>query len=144
MSKDIIEIFKAGTTSSLPLPIYLANVQAGFPSPAENDLDKTLDLNELLIAHPAATFFVRVAGESMRNAGIFSGDILVVDRSLEAVDNKIVLAIVDGEFTVKRLKICEGRISLVPENPAYPILEIKQGSDFQVWGIVTYVIHKAI
>src|SRR5690348_13200013 len=105
MSKDIIEIFKAGTTSSLPLSIYLANVQAGFPSPAENDLDKTLDLNELLIAHPAATFFVRVAGESMRNAGIFSGDILVVDRSLEAVDNKIVLAIVDGEFTVKRLKI---------------------------------------
>lgn len=144
MSKDIMEIFKAEATSSLPLPIYLANIPAGFPSPVGDDLDKTLDLNEFLIAHPAATFFVRVAGESMRNAGIFSGDILVVDRSLEAVDNKIVVAIVNGEFTVKRLKVREGRISLAPENPAYPILEIKEGSDFQVWGVVTYVIHKAI
>ncbi len=119
-------------------------MQAGFPSPAEDYLDKTLDLNELLIAHPAATFFVRVSGDSMQNAGIFSGDILVVDRSLEAADNKIVIAIVSGEFTVKRLKIREGRISLVPENPSYPILEMKEGSDFQVWGVVTYVIHKAV
>lgn len=139
-----MEIFKAEAASSLPLPIYLANVQAGFPSPAEDYLDKTLDLNELLIAHPAATFFVRVTGESMRNAGIFSGDVLVVDRSLEAADNKIVVAIVNGEFTVKRLKIREGRISLVPENPTYPILKMKEESDFQVWGVVTYVIHKAI
>lgn len=140
----MIEIFKAEASSPLPLPIYLANVQAGFPSPAEDYLDKTLDLNELLIAHPAATFFVRVSGDSMQNAGIFSGDILVVDRSLEAADNKIVIAIVSGEFTVKRLKIREGRISLVPENPSYPILEMKEGSDFQVWGVVTYVIHKAV
>jgi DNA polymerase V len=140
----IVEIFKAEAATKLPLPIYLAHVQAGFPSPAENDLDKTLDLNELLVAHPAATFFVRVSGDSMRNAGIFSGDILVVDRSLEAVDNKIIIAVVGSEFTVKRLKIREGRISLVPENPAYPILEMKEGSDFQVWGVVTYVIHKAI
>jgi DNA polymerase V len=140
----ILEIFKAGAVSSLPLPIYLASVQAGFPSPADDYLDKTLDLNEHLIAHPAATFFVKVTGDSMRNAGIFSGDILVVDRSLEASDNKIVIAIVGGEFTVKRLKISHGRISLVPENPAYPILEMKEGTDFQVWGVVTYVIHKAI
>ena len=140
----MLEIFKAKADYSVPLPIYLANVQAGFPSPAEDYLDKTLDLNELLIAHPAATFFVRVAGDSMQNAGIFSGDILVVDRSLEAADNKIVIAIVGGEFTVKRLKIREGRISLVPENPSYPVLEMKEGSDFQVWGVVTYVIHKAL
>ena len=128
----------------LPLPLFTAAVQAGFPSPAEDYLDKTLDLNELLISHPAATFFVRVAGDSMQGAGIFSGDTLVVDRSLEAADNKIVVAIVSGEFTVKRLKIKEGRISLIPENPHYPILEVKEGSDFQVWGVVTYVIHKAI
>ncbi len=140
----IEQIFKAEAGTALPLPIYSANVQAGFPSPAENDLDKTLDLNELLIAHPAATFFVRVAGDSMRNAGIFAGDILVVDRALEAQDNKIVIAVVNGEFTVKRLRILDGRISLIPENPAYPILEMQEGSDFQVWGIVTYVIHKAI
>ena len=140
----MFEIFKAEVGPSLPLPIFLANVQAGFPSPAEDYLDKTLDLNELLIAHPAATFFVRVSGDSMQNAGIFSGDILVVDRSLEAADNKIVIAIVGGEFTVKRLKIREGNISLVPENPTYPVLEMKEGSDFQVWGVVTYVIHKAL
>jgi DNA polymerase V len=140
----VVEVYKAGAAAPLPLPIYLANVQAGFPSPAEDYLDKTLDLNELLIAHPAATFFVRVAGDSMQNAGIFSGDILVVDRSLEPADNKIIVAIVGSEFTVKRLKIRENRISLVPENPAYPILEMKEESDFQVWGVVTYVIHKAV
>lgn len=144
MVKEVVEIFKAEAATVLPLPIYLTSVQAGFPSPAEDFLDRTLDLNELLIAHPAATFFVRVAGDSMRNAGISSGDILVVDRALQAADNKIVIAIVNGEFTVKRLKIREGKISLAPENPAYPILEMKEGNDFQVWGVVTYVIHKAI
>ena len=140
----VVEVYKAKATMMLPLPIFLANVQAGFPSPAEDYLDKTLDLNELLIAHPAATFFVRVSGDSMQNAGIFSGDVLVVDRSLKPADNKIIIAIVNSEFTVKRLKIREGRISLVPENPAYPILEMKEESDFQVWGVVTYVIHKAV
>ncbi|MBS0604600.1 MAG: translesion error-prone DNA polymerase V autoproteolytic subunit [Verrucomicrobia bacterium] len=142
--KEISEIFKAEAATPLPLPIFLVSVQAGFPSPAEDYLDKTLDLNELLISHPAATFFVRVAGDSMKGAGIFSGDILVVDRSIEAADNKIIVAIVGGEFTVKRLKLRDGRICLIPENPAYPILEMKEGSDFQVWGVVTYVIHKAI
>lgn len=141
---NITEIYKAEAAQPLPLPIYLANVQAGFPSPAEDYLDKTLDLNELMISHPAATFFVRVSGDSMKNAGISSGDILVVDRSLEPIDNKIVIAVVGSEFTVKRLKIREGKISLVPENPLYPILEMKKGSDFQVWGVVTYVIHKAV
>lgn len=135
--------FKEASTP-LPLPIFTATVQAGFPSPAENYIDKTLDLNELLISHPAATFFVRVAGDSMQGAGIFSGDTLIVDRSLEPTDNKIVVAIVSGEFTVKRLKIKEGRITLVPENLNYPILEMKEDSDFQVWGVVTYVIHKAV
>ncbi len=122
------------------LPLIM---QAGFPSPAEDYLDKTLDLNELLIAHPAATFFVRVMGDSMRNAGILSGDVLIVDRSLEAIDNAIVIAIINGEFTVKRLSKKEGHVFLVPENPSYPIVEITPESDFQVWGVVTYVIHKA-
>lgn len=140
---DIVEIFKAEATQSLPLPIYHASVQAGFPSPAEGCFDK-IDLNELLISHPAATFFVRVSGDSMKNAGIFSGDVLVVDRSLEPTDNKIVIAIVGSEFTVKRLKMRDGKIYLVPENPSYPVLEMREGIDFQVWGVVTYVIHKAI
>ena len=143
-SKEILEIRKAEAGIPLPLPLYTTSVQAGFPSPAEDYLDKTLDLNELLISHPAATFFVRVAGDSMKNAGIFSGDTLVVDRSLQPSDNRIVVAILNGEFTVKRLKIHPDGISLLPENPAYPILEVKEGCDFQVWGVVTYVIHKAV
>ncbi len=139
-----MEVFQmAEEAPPLPLPILLANVQAGFPSSAEEGLDKTLDLNELLITHPAATFFVRVAGDSMQNAGIAPGDVLIVDRSLEASDNAIVIAVVNTEFTVKRLLRREGRIYLSPENPAYPILEITPESDFQVWGVVTYVIHKA-
>lgn len=140
---DVTEVFKAGQGTPLPMPIFLANVQAGFPSPAEDYLDKTMDLNELMVSHPAATFFVRVAGDSMRDAGIASGDILVVDRSLSPSDGKIVVAILNSEFTVKRLLMQGGRILLAPENPAYPILEIKAESDFQVWGVVTYVIHKA-
>jgi DNA polymerase V len=144
VSQEIDGIFKAEAGRSLPLPLYTTSVQAGFPSPAEGYLDKTLDLNELLISHPAATFFVRVSGDSMKNAGIFSGDTLVVDRSLEPADNRIVVAILNGEFTVKRLKIGPNGISLLPENPAYPILQVKEGTDFQVWGVVTYVIHKAV
>ena len=127
----------------MPLPIFITSVQAGFPSPAEGYLDKTLDLNELLITHPAATFFVRVAGDSMQNAGIYSGDVLIVDRSLQPLESTIVIAIINGEFTVKRLLKKEGRVFLAPENPSYPILEITPESDFQVWGVVTYVIHKA-
>jgi DNA polymerase V len=139
----MLEFFKAEKGNPLPLPIFLESVQAGFPSPAENYLDKTIDLNELLIAHPAATFFVRVVGDSMQNAGIFSGDVLIVDRSLEAQENAVIIAIINGEFTVKRLVRKEGRVFLAPENPSYPILEIAPESDFQVWGVVTYVIHKA-
>lgn len=139
----VAEIFQASRKSSLPLPIFLANVQAGFPSPAEDYLDKTIDLNELLIAHPAATFFVRVSGDSMRDAGISSGDVLVVDRSISANDGSIIIAILNGEFTVKRLVKKGEKILLAPENPAYPMMEIREESDFQVWGVVTYVIHKA-
>jgi DNA polymerase V len=138
----IVEIQNIEAATKLPLPIYLTSVQAGFPSPAEGFLDKTLDLNELLVTHPAATFFVRVTGDSMRDAGIFSGDILIVDRAITATDQKIIIAVINGEFTVKRLKIRDKKVFLVPENPTYPILEIKEGSDFQVWGVVTYVIHK--
>ncbi|HEY2810859.1 MAG TPA: translesion error-prone DNA polymerase V autoproteolytic subunit [Rhabdochlamydiaceae bacterium] len=139
----MLKVFKADSSAeSLPLPIVSATVQAGFPSPADHYLDKTLDLNELLVSHPAATFFVRVVGDSMQNAGISSGDILIVDRSLEVTDNAIIIAVVQGEFTVKRLLKKEGRLFLAPENPSYPLFQIGPESDFQVWGIVTYVIHK--
>lgn len=120
-----------------------ALVQAGFPSPADDYLESPLNLHELVVKNPAATFFVRVAGDSMLGARIEPDDILVVDRSLTPASGRIVVAIVNGEFTVKRLKIEGGVMRLQAENPLYPDIEIPEGSDFQVWGIVTYVVHKA-
>lgn len=129
--------------SSLSLPFFQEHISAGFPSPAEDYIENSLDLNELMIKHPASTFFVRVQGNSMREAGIFSGDILVVDRSLEATNGKIIVAIVNGEFTVKRLVLESNRVLLMPANAAYPIIHVNPDFDFQVWGVVTYVIHRA-
>ncbi len=128
---------------SCPIPFFLNSIPAGFPSPADDYIESQLDLNELIIKHPTATFFVRVEGESMSGASIASGDILVVDRSLEAKSKCIVIAKVDGEFTVKRLIVREKGILLQSENDRYPSIEINHESDFQIWGVVTYVIHKA-
>ncbi|MBP9855522.1 MAG: translesion error-prone DNA polymerase V autoproteolytic subunit [Candidatus Omnitrophica bacterium] len=122
-------------------PLYLSQVPAGFPSPADDYIEKSLDLNEYLINHPESTFFVRVKGDSMINAGIQNGSVLIVDRSLEAINNKIVVAILNGEFTVKRIKKYNGSISLVPENPNYSPIEVTNNMDFEVWGVVVHVIH---
>lgn len=124
------------------LPVYQCAVAAGFPSPAESELDGVLDLNDLLIQHPAATFFVRVAGSSMINAGIFHNDLLVVDRSIEPMHGKIVIAAVNGELTVKRLSTEGASVQLVAENEAYPPIDISEGMDLHIWGVVTNVIHK--
>ena len=124
-----------------PMPMHEVRVSAGFPSPAEDYVEKTLDLNDLVIKHPAATFFVRVEGDSMVGAGICSGDVLVVDRALEPADNRVVVATLNGGFTVKRIQKREEAFFLVPENPDMEPLRIDPESDFQVWGIVTYVIH---
>ena len=122
-------------------PLFFSSIKAGFPSPADDFIENRLDLNDYLIEHPEATFFVRVSGDSMINAGIHSGDLLIVDKSLKAESGDVVVAVVDGEFTVKRLKKVKNRIFLVPENPNYPIIEIKEGRDFMIWGVVKHVIH---
>lgn len=122
-------------------PLAGSRVEAGFPSPAEDFLDRPLDLNEYLIGNPAATFFVRVSGDSMRGAGIHHSDILIVDRSLDAEEGSVVIAVVDGDMVVKRLRRLGGRVQLVAENPNYPPIELSEGQDCTVWGVVTYVIH---
>ncbi|HEV2802403.1 MAG TPA: translesion error-prone DNA polymerase V autoproteolytic subunit [Pyrinomonadaceae bacterium] len=122
-------------------PLFLASVSAGFPSPAEDYIEGRLDLNRHLIKHPAATFFVRVAGDSMIGAGIHPGDILVVDRALEPQDSNVVIAVIDGELTVKRISQRHGKLFLVPDNQAYEPLEILEEMEFEVWGVVTSVIH---
>ena len=122
---------------TLRINLFACSVEAGFPSPAEDHIEKTLDINDLLIEHPAATFFVRVAGDSMIGASIQDGDILVVDRSKTPVDDNIVIALVNGEYTVKRLSIKQGVIELCPENPAYSPIQLSGMDELIVWGVVT-------
>jgi len=127
--------------SWLPLPLFSGKVAAGFPSPADDYIEKNLDLNELLVHKPAATFFVRAQGESMLGAGIHPNDILVVDRSIEAVPGKIVICALNGELTVKRLERDNGQWQLKAENPAYADILIHDELDMVIWGVVTNVIH---
>ena len=124
------------------IPLFMDSVPAGFPSPADDFIDKKLDLNRYLIKHPAATFFVRVSGHSMTKAGIHSGDILIVDRALEPINNSVVIALLDGEFTVKRVHKQKGALYLLSENPRFGPKKVTEDMDFQVWGVVTYVIHR--
>ncbi len=141
---DEIVILSPIINGLVELPLFLESVSAGFPSPADDYLERRLDLNEHLIKNPASTFFVRVNGDSMINAGIYTGDILVVDRSLDPKDGNIVIAVIDGELTVKRLSIGKNKIALLPENPKYKKIEITSEMNFEVWGVVRSVIHSVI
>lgn len=129
---------------SVPLEIPLAEsaVHAGFPSPADDFLEGSLDLNSLVIRHPEATFFARVEGDSMKDEGIVEGDILVVDKSIEPYDGCLAVAVVDGEFTLKRVRMEPDKILLVPANPKYKVIEIFPDNEFSVWGVVRYVVKK--
>lgn len=135
------KIYRPIIQKRYPLPLFTCPVSAGFPSPAEDYIEGKLDLNQHLIKNPVATFFVRVTGDSMIGVGIHSGDLLIVDRSLEPRDNKVVIAVVDGELLVKRIRIRKRKVYLVAENPDYPPLAIAPEMDFQIWGVVTNVIH---
>lgn len=140
-TEEIESVLKFVQHKGYRLPFFQHTVSAGFPSPASDDTQETLDLNELLIKRPAATFFLRVSGSSMIKAGIHDNDILVVDRSLEPSDGKIVIASVNGELTVKRLRCTGRKIQLVPENDNYPQIDITEEMDLRFWGVVTNVIH---
>jgi len=139
---SITEIYGFDQKRKIIRPLFMCGVSAGFPSPADDYIERLLDLNELLIKNPPATFFVKVAGDSMTGAGINDGDILIVDRSIEATNRKIVIAAVNGELTVKRLVKKNTSCSLVAENPDYAPLEINEESQCEIWGVVTSVIHQ--
>jgi len=141
MTVRVKQVWKVDASKRLELPLANATVQAGFPSPAHDFSETSLDLNNYLIRHPAATFFVRVQGESMKNVGIFDGDILIVDKALEPYDGSIVIACVDDEFTVKRLQIRSGRHYLVPENPDFSPILLEGDMTLQIFGVVTHCIH---
>lgn len=123
------------------LSVYEERISAGFPSPAEGYSEGPLDLNELMVSNPPSTFFIRVAGDSMTGAGIHPGDLIVVDRSLRPADGAVVVALLDGEFTLKRLRLRGGAPELVPENENYPAIKVDGGSDFEIWGVATYCVH---
>ena len=137
---QVVSIHPAKTGAPLPRPIMFSSAPAGFPSPAEDHLDRDLDLSAHLIRRPAATFFVRVTGHSMTGAGINDGALLVVDRSEEARDGRVVVAVVDGGHTVKRLRRHAGRCWLEAANPAYTDITDLDG-DAHVWGVVTFAIN---
>lgn len=142
-AKNFKNFFVHEISESYELPLILSRISAGFPSPADDYIEQKLDLNKFLIKHPAATFFVRIEGESMSGAGIKSGDLVIVDRALPVTDSAIVLAVVNGEFTIKRIKKYKNKLFLMPENSAFKPLEVTQEMAFEVWGVVTFVIHDA-
>lgn len=123
----------------LAIPLFSNRISAGFPSPAQDYIEQTLDLNELCIKHPAATYFVRVEGDSMRDAGMYPNDILVVDRSIEAEHGDIVIAGIYGELTVKELQL-KPSVRLIPRNKNYPAIDIEDGCELDIFGVVTSVI----
>jgi DNA polymerase V len=126
------------------IPLYGYTVQAGFPSPADDYVEDRLDLNQLLVQNKSSTFFLRVKGDSMVGAGIHNGDIIVVDRSIEPVDRSVVVAIVDGELTVKRLRLRFGNPELHAENQKYAPIRFKEGQELSIWGVVTSAVHTVI
>ena len=138
-SSKNMDIYSSETETELQLPLMEA-VSAGFPSPATDFIDLTIDLNRHLIKHPSATYYARVKGESMRDAGINDGDLLIVDKSIDPADGKIAICYIDGEFTLKRIKIDLDGIWLMPANDRFKPIRIEQDNTLVIWGIVTFVI----
>jgi DNA polymerase V len=136
------EIYTLEKGKAMNLPFIEAKVPAGFPSPAAEYFENKLDLNEYLIRHPEATYFIRVEGDSMIDAKIYDGDLLIVDRALEPVMGKVVIANINGELTVKKIDRINGKLFLVAENEIYKPIEITEEKELLIWGVVVYAVHK--
>ncbi len=142
-NKTTLEFLLPETSTELELPLVGAKLKAGFPSPADDYVEERLDLNKYLIKNPASTFFARVSGDSMIGSGIYDGDILIIDRSVEPRENSILVCAIDGEFTIKRIKKIDNEtIYLVPDNPDFPPIKVSKENDLVIWGTVIYSIHK--
>ncbi len=139
-TSKILEIFPIDLSSKLELPVVENGISAGFPSPADDFLDASIDLNKALIKNKDATFYGRVKGDSMIGAGLNNGDLLIIDKSLEPKNGKIAVCFIDGDFTVKRIKIEKDVVWLIAENKNYKPIKVTKDNDFIIWGIVTNVI----
>lgn len=135
-----VDIFSADVSQSLALPYADQGIQAGFPSPAQDYLNESIDLNREIVKHPASTFYGRVEGESMIEEGIEPGDLLVIDRSIEPDDGDLTVCCVDGEFTLKRIRLERDRVWLQPSNEAFDPILVTPDNRFEIWGVVTYTI----
>lgn len=142
MEKKTLEIYHAEVNTELSLPIADEGIKAGFPSPAQDFMDLAIDLNKELVRHPASTFYGRVRGDSMQDAGVYDGDILIIDKSLEPRNGDMAVCFVDGEFTIKYIKIEKDIVWLIPANDKYKPIKVTEDNDFLIWGIVTYSIKK--
>ena len=138
-----LDLFQSIQKKQILMPMFLDSVSAGFPSPATDYMENKLDLNEYLIKHPAATFIVKAKGFSMTDAGILSGDLLIVDRSITPKSNNIVIASIFGDLTVKKLQKKESSLFLLSVNSDYPSIEVKEEMECFIWGVVTYIIHES-
>ncbi len=135
-----IDFYSANITTELKLPLVDGGIAAGFPSPAQDYIDLKIDLNKELIANPSSTFYGRVKGTSMQDAGIVDGDILVIDKSLEPKDGDTAVCYIDGEFTLKYIKIEPDAVWLIPANSNFQPIKITEENNFCIWGVVTYSI----
>lgn len=129
-------------TARFQLPLFATPVRAGFPNPADDHIEQGIDLNDYLIRTPPATFLLEVAGDSMIGAGIFPGDMVIVDKSLDPQQNDVVIAVVEGEMTIKRMERQNGKVLLKPENPQFDTLVITPEMDASIWGVVTFTLHR--
>lgn len=137
-----LKVYKADIASHAELPYVEGGIPAGFPSPAQDFINETIDLNKELINHPAATFYGRVVGDSMIKEGIEEGDVLIIDRSLEPHNKDLVVCCIDGEFTLKRIQVESNKVWLIPSNELFDPILVTQDNQFSIWGVVTYVIKK--
>ena len=141
-SGPVLDFYTPDFTTQLELPLAAGAISAGFPSPAEEYIELAIDLNKELIKHPAATFYARVKGSSMIDAGIADGDLLIIDKALEPKDGDIAVCFIDGEFTLNRLALKEDGIYLMPANAEFKPIRITEENDFLVWGMLAYIVHK--
>jgi len=140
-----MEIYEPDTSQKIKMPFFGSQIPAGFPSPADDYLEMSLDLNEHLIRNPSSTFFARVTGSSMINSGIYDNDIVIIDKSLQPKNGSILVCVIDGEFTIKRFKrVDDNTAYLMPDNPNFKPIKVDQDNNFTIWGVVTYNIHKHI
>ena len=139
---DKLAFYSLATDKLDTISLFEGNVPAGSPSPVDDAMDLDLNLHDHLVRNPNHTFCVKAIGESMKDAGILSGDVMLVDRAIEPENRSIVLAVIDNEFTVKRVNVSDKKLYLMPENENFTPIEITEEMDFKVWGVVTYVIHK--